>query len=124
LDNDGDIDAVIANNNEPANLLIRDGTPNGNWIGFNLVGTKSNRDAIGARALIETSETTQTKYINTAGSYLAANDKRLLFGLGDNSSVKTITIQWPNGQSNVYSNLKSNRYYQIIEGGEISEYHY
>ena len=124
LDNDGDIDIVISNNNSQANLLIRSGTPNANWIGFSLVGTKSNRDAIGARVIIETSEKIQTKYVNTAGSYLASNDKRLLVGLGDNSIVKTITIQWPNGQSNVYSDLKSKRYYQIIEGDGISEYHY
>ena len=69
-------------------------------------------------------QASQTKYVNTAGSYLASNDKRLLVGLGDNSIVKTITIQWPNGQSNVYSDLKSKRYYQIIEGDGISEYHY
>ena len=124
LDNDGDLDIVISNNNGAANLLIRDGKPNTNWVGFELVGVKSNRDAIGAKVSIETSGMNQTKYVNNAGSYLAANDKRLLFGLGDQPTIETITIQWPGGGSRSYSNLQSNRYYRIVEGGEISEQPY
>ena len=124
LDNDGDLDIVISNNNGVANLLIRDGKPNTNWVGFELVGVKSNRDAIGAKVSIETSRMNQTKYVNNAGSYLAANDKRLLFGLGDQPTIETITIQWPGGGSRSYSNLQSNRYYRIVEGGEISEQPY
>ncbi len=124
LDNDGDIDIVISNNNGAANLLIRDGKPNTNWVGFELVGVKSNRDAIGAKVSIETSGMNQTKYVNNAGSYLSANDKRLLFGLGDQPTIETITIQWPGGGSRSYSNLQSNRYYRIVEGGEISEQPY
>ena len=124
LDNDGDIDIVISNNNGPANLLIRSGKPEVNWVGFELVGEKTNRDAIGAKVTIETFGMIQTKYVNTAGSYLAANDKRLLFGLGDQPTIETITIQWPGGGSRSYSNLQSNRYYRIVEGGEISEQPY
>ena len=124
LDNDGDIDIVISNNNGPANLLIRSGKPEANWVGFELVGEKTNRDAIGAKVTIETFGMIQTKYVNTAGSYLAANDKLLLFGLGDQPTIETITIQWPGGGSRSYSNLQSNRYYRIVEGGEISEQPY
>jgi len=124
LDNDGDLDIVISNNNGAANLLIRSGKPNLNWIGFELVGVKSNRDAIGTKVSIETSGMNQTKYVNNAGSYLAANDKRLLFGLGDQPTIETITIQWPGGGLRSYSNLQSNRYYRIVEGAEISEQPY
>ena len=124
LDNDGDIDAVIANNNEPANLLIRDGTPNGNWIGFFLIGVKSNYDAIGTRLVIKTDEMNQVKFVTTAGSYLAANDKRLLFGLNHYVSVDKASIYWPSGTTDNFTNLRINRYYRIKEGGSISAIHY
>jgi len=124
LDNDGDIDAVIANNNEPANLLIRDGTPNGNWIGFFLIGVKSNYDAIGTRLVIKTDEMNQVKFVTTAGSYLAANDKRLLFGLNHYVSVDKASIYWPSGTTDNFTNLQINRYYRIKEGGSISAIHY
>jgi len=124
LDNDGDIDIVISNNNGPANLLIRSGKPEANWVGFELVGEKTNRDAIGARIKIESNEFSQFKYVNPGGSYLASNDKRVLFGLSTHSKVNKITIDWPSGKTSAYSDLNSNRYYRIVEGGEISEQPY
>jgi hypothetical protein len=124
LDNDGDIDIVISNNNGPANLLIRSGKPEANWIGFDLVGKKSNRDAIGTRIKIESNGFSQFKYVNPGGSYLASNDKRVLFGLDTHSKVNKITIDWPSGKTSAYSDLNSNRYYRVIEGGEISELFY
>jgi len=124
LDNDGDIDVVISNNNEPANLLIRDGTPNKNWIGFLLIGVESNYDAIGARIVIKTDEMNQVKFVTTAGSYLAANDKRLLFGLNHHISVDEASIKWPSGTTDSFTNLEINCYYQIKEGGSISAIYY
>jgi hypothetical protein len=124
LDNDGDVDVVIANNNSAANLLIRTGTPNRNWIGFSLEGVQSNQDAIGSRVVIETDGLKQIKYVSTAGSYLAANDKRLLFGLNNYPTAEKITIDWPSGTSDEFTDLKANQYYQIIEGGSISAIHY
>ena len=124
LDNDGDVDVVIANNNSAANLLIRTGTPNRNWIGFSLEGVQSNQDAIGSRVVIETDGLKQIKYVSTAGSYLAANDKRLLFGLNNYPTAEKITIDWPSGTSDEFTDLKANKYYQIIEGGSISAIHY
>ncbi len=124
LDNDGDIDIVISNNNGPANLLIRSGKPEANWIGFDLAGAESNRDAIGTRIKIEANGFSQFKYVNPGGSYLASNDKRVLFGLGTHSKVNKITIDWPSGKTSAYSDLNSNRYYRVIEGGEISELFY
>ena len=75
IDNDGDIDVVISNNNGPANLLIR--TENQIKVGsvFLLEGVWSNRDAIGSRIVLSVNESKQTRVINTAGSYLASNDK-------------------------------------------------
>ena len=120
LDNDGDIDVVISNNNSSANLLIRSGTPDSNWIGFLLVGVESNKDAIGSRVTIQTEDLKQTKFVNTAGSYLASNDKRILFGLRNYSNLEMITIDWPNGGADTYLNLQANQYYQITEKGPVS----
>ena len=63
LDNDGDLDVVIANNNGQANLLLRDGSPQKEWLGLLLVGGESNMDAIGARVTLETDGSRQTKFI-------------------------------------------------------------
>ena len=124
LDNDGDVDVVIANNNSATNLLIRTGIPNGNWVGFSLEGVQSNQDAIGSRVMIETDGLKQIKYVSTAGSYLAANDKRLLFGLNSYPTVGKIIIDWPSGTSDEFTDLKANQYYRIVEGGNISAIHY
>ena len=120
LDNDGDIDVVIANNNGPANLLIRAGAPQKTWVGFYLIGNKSNRDAIGASVQIRIKKIEQVKIVNTSGSYLSSNDKRLIFGLNGNLKVDRVIIKWPGGTIDRFFDLKSNYYYQIIEGGRIS----
>ena len=120
LDNDGDIDAVIANNNGSSNLLIRQGHPSKNWIGILLIGVNSNKDAIGSKMTISTKHFSQVKYVNTAGSYLASNDKRLLFGLDNFTVVDKIIIDWPSGELDEFKNLNANQYYQIVEGGAIS----
>ena len=93
-------------------------------MGFSLEGVQSNQDAIGSRVMIETDEFQQIKYVMTAGSYLAANDKRLLFGLNSYPTVGKIIIDWPSGTSDQFIDLKANQYYQIIEGGSISAIHY
>ena len=111
---------VISNNNGPANLLIRSGAPNRNWIGFSLEGVKSNKDAIGSRVILRTKGLKQTRIVNTAGSYLAANDKRILFGIDQYSIADDVTIQWPSGISDNFKDLESNHYYKIVEGGEVS----
>ena len=120
LDNDGDIDIVISNNNGPANLLIRSGKPNLNWIGFELVGRQSNREGIGSRIEIESNGNKQMQFVSMGGSYLSSNDKRVLFGLNKNQSIDRLTIQWPSGLFAVFENMKANHYYIIEEGGKPS----
>ena len=66
----------------------------------------------------------QIKFVNTAGSYLAANDKRLLFGLNHYVSVAKVSIYWSSGITDNYTDLKTNSYYQIKEGGGVSAMHY
>ena len=69
---------------------------------------------------ISTKHFSQVKYVNTAGSYLASNDKRLLFGLDNFTVVDKIIIDWPSGELDEFKNLNANQYYQIVEGGAIS----
>ena len=84
------------------------------------MGVQSNKDAIGARVTIQTKDLKQTKFINTAGSYLASNDKRILFGLSHYSNLERITIDWPSGGVDSFLNLQANQYYQITEKGPVS----
>ena len=124
LDNDGDLDIVISNNNGPANLLIRSGKPESNWIGFKFQGTESNRDGIGTRIEIISGDLKQNSISNSSGSYLASNDDRVLFGLGGNKSVDKAIVRWSSGQKENYDKLNANHYYLVKEGGEISKLQY
>ena len=119
IDNDGDIDVNISNNNGRANILICYGKPIDNWIGFLLEGIVSNKDAIGSHLTVETEELIQKKVVNAAGGYLASNDKRVLFGLGKASNLKMVQVELSSGCLDTYYKLETNRYYKIIEGENI-----
>jgi len=124
IDNDGDLDIVISNNNQPANLLIKKDSPKNNWIGFELEGRSSNRDAIGGKVTIETANGKQIAYVNPAASYLASNDKRIVFGLNDTEMVDAIKVSWPGGNEEIFSLKNVNQYYKIVEGTGLSERKY
>ena len=121
IDNDGDIDVVISNNYGQASLLINEGPPKNNWIGLLLEGRLYNRDAIGARVTVTSGGGTQIATVNPAASYLSSNDKRLQYGLGSQTVVNEISIQWPGGGVDRIENIEGNRYYLIQPGGKISE---
>ncbi len=124
IDNDGDTDVVISNNNGAANLLINEGNPKNNWIGLHLEGRTFNRDAIGARVAVKSASGSQIATVNPAASYLASNDKRLVFGLGEDALVDQITIHWPAGGVDRFEKIEPNRYYHIMPGGKISSINY
>jgi hypothetical protein len=86
-------------------------------MGIKLVGTKSNRDAIGAKATIMTQKQKVTRWVTSGGSYLSSHDKRLIFGLGGvkADSKVDIEIQWPNGGMQTVRSLPINRYHEIVE---------
>ena len=121
IDNDGDIDLFVSNNNDDATLLINEGLPRNNWIGFHLQGTTSNRDAIGSKITISTNLGKQVAWVNPSGSYLSSNDRRIVFGLGREEKVKTAEIHWP-GQikKEIFNDLDCNSYYKVVEGRTIS----
>ncbi len=105
LDNDGDIDVVVATCGGPAYVLRNEGGNHNAWIGLDLRGTKSNRDAIGAKVTL-TSQSGAVQYamVTTTASYQSAQDKRLFFGLGSDQGVRSIVIAWPSGVKQTIEN--------------------
>jgi enediyne biosynthesis protein E4 len=116
IDNDGDIDIVVSNVGEKAYVLRNDGGNRRNWLGMETVGTKSNRDGIGARIKV-VSASGQSQYftVNTAVGYLSASDKRLIVGLGDDSVAKLVEIRWPSGILQKFENVKARQYLRAVE---------
>ncbi len=116
LDNDGDIDVVVSNVGQKAYVLRNDGGNRNHWIGIETVGKKSNRDGIGSRVkIVSASGLTQYFTINTAVGYLSASDKRLIAGLGDDSTAKLIEILWPSGIVQKFENVKAGQMLKAIE---------
>ena len=97
IDNDGDLDLVFVNTNEPAAVLLNSADASAHWLKVQLVGTASNRDAIGARCVIRTSDGTQLRHRHGGGSYLSSSDRVLHFGLTGSATLESIEIHWPSG---------------------------
>lgn len=115
FDNDGDLDILIMNMNEPPSLLRNDVRGNDNWLKIFLVGTKSNRSAIGARVIAYYAEKKQVKCVTAQSSYYSCHDRRLHFGLGS-AGVADVEIVWPNGQVEKCKALPANNLVTIKEG--------
>ena len=108
LDNDGDTDVVVSNAGQKAYVLRNDGGSLGNWLGIRTVGTRSNRDGIGSQISVATAAgLVQHFTVNTAAGYLSASDKRVLVGLGSDSSAKRVEIRWPSGAVQTFDDVKS-----------------
>jgi hypothetical protein len=108
IDNDGDIDAVVSNVGQRAVVLRNDGGNGRNWIGLQAIGSKSNRDGIGARVRVSSkSGPAQLITITTAVGYLSASDKRLVIGLGSQGSADAVEIRWPSGIVQKFDNVKA-----------------
>ena len=109
INNDGKLDAVVTSNDGPAWALLNQTSTANHWISLNLVGVKSNRDAIGAEVKVVTSAGTQWLAISPAGSYLSSSDKRAHFGLGA-ATEATVQIRWPSGATQVLQNVKADQF--------------
>lgn len=118
IDNDGRLDAVITENGGPAHILMNRTQTSNHWIGFRLLGHKSNRDGIGAVIRIETSAGSQWATVTTASSYLSASDVRAHFGLGPASIVKIVEIRWPSGIVQKLTNIQADRYLTVDESAD------
>ncbi|MGA8409246.1 MAG: CRTAC1 family protein [Candidatus Acidiferrales bacterium] len=118
FDNDGDLDIVIMNVNQPPSLLRNDAPPQNHWLKIKLIGTKSNRSAIGARVLLRYVKKIQAQALLSQSSYISSNDPRLHFGLGDDTAAD-IEVRWPNGLEESFKNVAADRLVVIQEGAGI-----
>jgi enediyne biosynthesis protein E4 len=120
FDNDGDVDIVIMNVNETPSLLRNDAPQQNHWLKVKLLGTKSNRSAIGARVLVRYGKRVQAQQLLSQSSYLSSNDPRLHFGLGD-EKIAHIEIRWPNGLQESARNVAADQLVIIKEGAGVIE---
>jgi hypothetical protein len=135
FDNDGDLDIII--NSNPGDcgcecvapvLLRNDVGQRRNWLAVDLKGTKSNRDAVGAVVTIEIAgsptaggPTRLMRHVTGGSGYASQNSMRLHFGLGDATLVTSLTIRWPSGAKQVFSEIPPNRLVQITEGSALKQ---
>ena len=121
FDNDGDMDILIMNMNEPPSLLRNDmqkGDKPRHWIKVKLIGTKSNRSAIGSRVIATYGGKKQAQEVTAQSSYFSVNDPRLHFGLGEHNTVD-IAVNWLGGKTESFPNQEADRLIVIREGDGI-----
>ena len=115
IDNDGSVEVLINNQNEQPSLLKKFAAGSNHWIILHLIGTKSNRSAIGARVRLTVAGRTQIDVVRSGGSYLSQSDLRLHFGLGSGSQADRIEIEWPSGSVQNLHNVKADRVLPVVE---------
>jgi hypothetical protein len=120
FDRDGDLDLLLTTNNGPAFLYRNDQTAGNRSIRFRLVGTKSNRDAIGAIVRVFAGGLSQSRMVKSGSSYLSQSELPVTFGLEKRDRVERVVIFWPSGRSEEFTNLAAGRAYECVEGKGIS----
>jgi len=118
FDNDGDVDVLVMNMNEPPSLLRNDVSGGGHWLKVQLIGIQSNRSAIGTRVTIRYGTRRQAQEVLTQSSFYSCNDRRLHFGLGAETSAD-LAIRWTNGNTESIPNVASDQIVVIREGRGI-----
>ena len=123
-DNDGDLDLLIVNLNDAPTLLHNRGGSRSNWLGLELVGRESNRDAQGARVVLSADNGRQMREVQRGVGYLSQSDGRVLFGLGAAEEVESVEIRWPSGRVQVLERPETRHYWVVREGEEglVSSY--
>ena len=120
FDNDGRLDVIVGNNGDAPLLLHNDGPagggPRDHFISLKLVGTRSNRDALGAQITLRAGGISQTREIEGGGSFMSQSDLRAHFGLGQSKFADTIEIRWPSGQRQEFRDLAVDTTYRVVEG--------
>jgi len=116
FDNDGDVDVLVNNMHEPPELYRLDQRQPRNWAALQLVGTTSNRSAIGARVRLTAGGVAQVDEVRGGGSYYSQNDLRLHFGLGSATAIERVEVRWPNGREEEWTAVERNRVVTLTEG--------
>jgi hypothetical protein len=120
FDRDGDVDLLMTTNNGPA-VLFRNDHPGGNRsLRLRLVGTRSNRDAIGATVRLTAGGVTQTRMVKSGSSYLSQSELPLTFGVGRRDRVDRIVVAWPSGRTDDFTNVATGKGYELVEGGRLT----
>lgn len=118
FDNDGNVDLVVSNNGDPPLVLRNSGGAGNHFLNLRLVGTKSNRDAMGARVSVRAGGLSQLREISGGGSYLSHSDLRVHFGLGGSATVERLEVRWPSGLRQEFRQVAADKFYQIEEGSD------
>jgi len=117
IDNDGDVDVVVGNNNGPTRLLINTIGSRAHWLGLRLIGGSGPRDMLGARVeVLRTKGEPLVRRAHADGSYASSNDPRVLVGLGPSGELPTVRVRWPGGRVEEWSDVAIDRYTTLREG--------
>ncbi|MBP3954825.1 CRTAC1 family protein [Gemmata sp. G18] len=114
LDNDGRLDLAVSHTNAPATIL-RNVLPGRHWVGVELVGA-GNRDVVGARITVEAGGRTQTRFAKGGGSYASAPDRRHVVGLGTETKIAKLAVNWPDGSRQEWADVPTDRYHVVTQG--------
>jgi hypothetical protein len=120
FDRDGDLDLLLTTNNGPAYLYRNDLLSGNRSIRFRLIGTKSNRDGIGATVRVFADSLVQSRMVKGGSSYLSQSELPVTFGLERRDWVERVVVDWPSGRTEEYKNLAAGRSYECTEGKGIS----
>jgi hypothetical protein len=114
--NDGRLDAVVNNLSDRPMLLVNEASNSNHWLGIKLVGTSSNRDAIGARVTLHGAKRSWVDEVRSGSSYSSSSDLRLHFGLGAETKLTSIEVRWPKGERELYMVEGIDRFLMLTEG--------
>ena len=118
IDNDGDLDVLINNQDGPPTLLRNDGGNRNHWLMVRCVGRESNRSAVGTRVLLRSGKLQQMREIKAGSGYASQNDTRVHFGLASADQIDELEIRWPSGRIQKRQNLKPDQILTVHEGGD------
>ena len=121
FDRDGDTDLLITTNNGPAYLYRNDQNSGNKSVRLRLIGTKSNRDAIGAEVRVECGGMEQSRLVKSGSSYLSQSELPVTFGVGKRDMAERVVILWPSGRTEEFKNVAAGKAYDCVEGKGISE---
>jgi hypothetical protein len=121
FDRDGDVDLLMTTNNGPAVLFRNDQRSGNRSLRVRLVGTTSNRDAIGANVRIVHGGTSQSRMVKSGSSYLSQSELPITFGVGTRDRVDRMVVTWPNGKTEDFTNVATGKSYDCTEGKGIAE---
>lgn len=122
FDNDGDVDFYVTHNNDLGQLLMNE-TPRGrHWLGVKLIDSEGNRDAVGARIAVTTTNGTQYRWIARGAGFLSDHDPRAHFGLGSAAKVRRVQVTWPDGDTSTYRNVAVDSYVVLERDRSVRPY--